>query len=90
MGFQRPLAGGGNYTLAADTVVTVPIPARARRARLVISQNVNYTLGGTTPSNTVGFPLSSGTRDIDVAGDELKLFETGGAGTAYVEFMVLM
>ena len=95
MRYYRPVISYGEsnaldsqvLALAADTVVSVKAPSTARQAKIKVGGAVHYTLDGTDPSNSRGFPLASGTHTITV-GDRstLKIFETGGATTGYIQF----
>ena len=88
MKHYRPIKRAQHLVLAANTVVDAVVPRRARVARVFPRGNVVYTLGGTDPSDTVGFPLTGGSaHDIRVGGAAaIKFWERGGATTVHVQY----
>lgn len=62
----RPVgAHSSGATISNATVITIPSGARYIRLQ-ALTQNVRYTLDGTTPTTSVGFQLKAGDPPISL------------------------
>ena len=84
-----PLSGETHHTYSMGAAaLTLSLPLHAGRIMMqALTQNIRYTLDGTTPNATTGFQLKAGDppREIEItSGMTLKFFrEAAGAVLEY-------
>jgi hypothetical protein len=86
--YQFQSAGAGQYALAITSAQTLTVPAGSLIAEICVeTASARYTTTGTTPSSTVGIPVSAG-GCFQLAGiADLNAFKIIGAGaTADIEY----